>query len=156
MRRDRRQDARPGLVKMYRVPPVRAWWLAVGPRLDRMVRPHLRRPRTAVSLGAHGEPLWLQVRTLADRSLFLALHQEGVGPSSQHEHVANRNYCSHGLVVPVEKRIPLRANATGFLVARINYCCAALDEVGGLAVRSWYGLRRCTAGCGASRDDRNQ
>ena len=40
VRRDRRQDARPGLVKMYRVPPARAWWPAVGPRLDRRVRPH--------------------------------------------------------------------------------------------------------------------
>ena len=42
MRRDRRQDARPGPVKMYRVPPARAWWPAVGPRLDRRVRRHLR------------------------------------------------------------------------------------------------------------------
>ena len=30
-----RQDARPGLAKMYRVPPDRAWWPAVGPRLER-------------------------------------------------------------------------------------------------------------------------
>src|SRR5687768_3322425 len=40
VRRDQRQDARPGPVKMYRVPPARAWWPAVGPRLDRRVRPH--------------------------------------------------------------------------------------------------------------------
>ena len=40
LRRDRRQDARPGPVKMYSVPPARAWWLAVGPRLERGVRPH--------------------------------------------------------------------------------------------------------------------
>jgi hypothetical protein len=33
-----RQDARPGLVKMYRVPPDRAWWLAVGAPLERGVR----------------------------------------------------------------------------------------------------------------------
>src|SRR5215207_7318247 len=35
VRRDQRQDAKPGLVKMYRVPPARAWWPAVGPRLER-------------------------------------------------------------------------------------------------------------------------
>jgi hypothetical protein len=35
----RRQDARPGLAKMYRVPPVRAWWPAVGAPLERGVRP---------------------------------------------------------------------------------------------------------------------
>ena len=34
-----RQDARPGLVKMYRVPPDRAWWPAVGAPLERGVRP---------------------------------------------------------------------------------------------------------------------
>ena len=39
-----RQDARPGLAKMYRVPPDRAWWPAVGAPLERGVRPHsLRR-----------------------------------------------------------------------------------------------------------------
>ena len=36
----RRQDARPGLVKMYGVPPARAWWPAVGAPLERGVRPH--------------------------------------------------------------------------------------------------------------------
>ena len=39
VRRDRRQDARPGPVKMYRVPPARAWWPAVGAPLERGVRP---------------------------------------------------------------------------------------------------------------------
>ncbi|CAD5373033.1 hypothetical protein RA210_U280008 [Rubrivivax sp. A210] len=34
-----RQDARPGPVKMYRVPPARAWWPAVGAPLERGVRP---------------------------------------------------------------------------------------------------------------------
>jgi len=34
----RRQDARPGLAKMYRVPPDRAWWPAVGAPLERGVR----------------------------------------------------------------------------------------------------------------------
>ena len=38
VRRGQRQAARPGLAKMYRVPPDRAWWPAVGPRLDRRVR----------------------------------------------------------------------------------------------------------------------
>ena len=36
--RHRRWDARPGLAKMYRVPPDRAWWPAVGARLERGVR----------------------------------------------------------------------------------------------------------------------
>ena len=36
----RRQDARPGLVKMYRVPPARAWWPAVGAPVERRVRAH--------------------------------------------------------------------------------------------------------------------
>ena len=39
----RRQDARPGLARMYRVPSARAWWPVVGPRLDRVVRPHWAR-----------------------------------------------------------------------------------------------------------------
>ena len=34
----RRQDAKPGPVKMYRVPPDRAWWPAVGAPLERGVR----------------------------------------------------------------------------------------------------------------------
>ena len=34
----RRQDARPGLAKMHRVPPDRAWWPAVGAPLERGVR----------------------------------------------------------------------------------------------------------------------
>ena len=36
----RRQDAKPGLAKMYRVPPDRAWWPAVGAPLERGVRQH--------------------------------------------------------------------------------------------------------------------
>lgn len=36
------QDARPGLVKLYRVPPAQASWPAVGALLERGVRPHLR------------------------------------------------------------------------------------------------------------------
>jgi len=36
----RRQDARARLAKMYRVPPDRAWWPAVGAPLERGVRPH--------------------------------------------------------------------------------------------------------------------
>ena len=36
----RRWDARPGLAKMYRVPPDRAWWPAVGAPLERGVMPH--------------------------------------------------------------------------------------------------------------------
>ena len=33
-----RRGARPGLAKMYRVPPDRAWWPAVGAPLERGVR----------------------------------------------------------------------------------------------------------------------
>ena len=54
----RRQDARPGLATMYRVPPDRAWRLAVGAPLERRVRPVLRhgrydccRPRNEVCNG---------------------------------------------------------------------------------------------------------
>lgn len=36
---EQRQDAKPGPAKMYPVPLARAWWPAVGPRLDRGVRP---------------------------------------------------------------------------------------------------------------------
>ena len=35
-----RQDARPGMAKMYSVPPDRAWWPAVGAPLERRVRQH--------------------------------------------------------------------------------------------------------------------
>ena len=45
----RRQDARPGLVKMYRVPPAGRWWPAVGAPLERRVRPH-RRLRTGARM----------------------------------------------------------------------------------------------------------
>lgn len=38
LRSHRRQDARPGPVKMYSVPPPRAWWPAVGGPLERGVR----------------------------------------------------------------------------------------------------------------------
>ena len=37
----RRQDARPGLAKMYCVPPDRAWRPAVGAPLERGVRHHV-------------------------------------------------------------------------------------------------------------------
>ena len=37
-----RRGARPGLAKMYRVPPDRAWWPAVGAPVERGVRRHLR------------------------------------------------------------------------------------------------------------------
>ena len=43
-----RQDARPGLAKMYRVPPDRAWWPAVGAPLERGVR-HRRTALHSVS-----------------------------------------------------------------------------------------------------------
>lgn len=37
-KRATRQDAKPGPVKMYGVPPGRAWWPAVGAALERGVR----------------------------------------------------------------------------------------------------------------------
>ena len=40
LRGRRRQDARPGPVKIYRVPPARAWWPAVGAPFERGVRQH--------------------------------------------------------------------------------------------------------------------
>ena len=43
-----RQDARPGLAKMYRVPPDRAWWPAVGAPLERGVRPQLALPGSVI------------------------------------------------------------------------------------------------------------
>jgi len=46
-----RQDARPGPVKTYRVPPARAWWPAVVAPLERGVRPH-RAHRASESNGA--------------------------------------------------------------------------------------------------------
>ena len=52
VRRDQRWDARPGLAKMYRVPPDRALWPAVGPRLDRGVR----RSRCQVDAPTGGAP----------------------------------------------------------------------------------------------------
>ena len=61
-----RQDARPGLAKMYRVPPDRAWWPAVGAPLERGVRRHrVSQPRTALSLlrpeGKYYEFAWANV-----------------------------------------------------------------------------------------------
>ena len=46
----RRQDARPGLAKMYRVPPDRAWWPAVGAPFERGVRPRLGESKTHLGL----------------------------------------------------------------------------------------------------------
>ena len=43
-----RQDAKPGPVKMYSVPPARAWWPAVGAPLERGVRAHRRGWRRGV------------------------------------------------------------------------------------------------------------
>ena len=59
LRRDQRQGARPGPVKMYRVPPARAWWPAVGPRLERRVRRHWR--GVMISLA-----IWVSLRCPAD------------------------------------------------------------------------------------------
>jgi hypothetical protein len=44
-----RQATSPGLVKMYRVPPARGWWPAVGSPVERGVRPHAAQCRLALS-----------------------------------------------------------------------------------------------------------
>ena len=51
-----RQDARPGLAKMYRVPPDRAWWPAVGAPLERGVRHHSADAATAGCTRSHWFP----------------------------------------------------------------------------------------------------
>ena len=51
-----RQDARPGLAKMYRVPPDRAWWPAVGAPLERGVRRHFSALNDRISARDRG--LW--------------------------------------------------------------------------------------------------
>lgn len=50
-----RRDARPGLAKMYRVPPARAWWPAVGAPVERGVRPHL---------ALHGDMSFFEVHSI--------------------------------------------------------------------------------------------
>ena len=70
LRGRQRWDARPGLAKMYRVPPGRAWWPAVGAPFERGVRPHRGRSELIVWL------LCYQVRDLyllaADGTRFAA------------------------------------------------------------------------------------
>jgi hypothetical protein len=39
LRGRQRLDAKPALLKVYRVPPARAWWYAVGAPVERGVRP---------------------------------------------------------------------------------------------------------------------
>ena len=68
----RRQDARPGLAKMYCVPPGRAWWPAVGAPLERGVR-----QRAAV----------VEVPAKCGRSKFGALTRR---PRWRHEVMASR------------------------------------------------------------------
>jgi hypothetical protein len=48
-----RRDARPGLAKMYRVPPGRAWWPAVGAPVERGVRPRRGGVRLQVPVQLH-------------------------------------------------------------------------------------------------------
>jgi hypothetical protein len=62
----RRQDARPGPVKMYRVPPARAWWLAVGAPLERGVRPQFSTAHgAAFGMSAGSIPLRVPLRVLS-------------------------------------------------------------------------------------------
>jgi len=51
----RREDARPGPQKMYRVPAARAWWPAVGAPVERRVRRHAAQgPRSLRDRGKTG------------------------------------------------------------------------------------------------------
>ena len=55
LRGRQRQGARPGPVKMYSVPPTRAWWPAVGAPLERGVRPQFAALKTRnYGFGTHG------------------------------------------------------------------------------------------------------
>jgi hypothetical protein len=54
----RRQDARPGLAKMYRVPPDRAWWPAVGAPLERGVRRHFVTGPALANSACQKKPFW--------------------------------------------------------------------------------------------------
>ena len=66
-----RWDARPGLVKMYTVPPARAWRPAVGARLERGVRQHRAAQPQAVGLP---RPCYFaRLRAEASRSALLTV-----------------------------------------------------------------------------------
>ena len=71
-----RQDARPGLAKMYRVPPARAWWPAVGAPLERGVRPSRREARRGWSVDGAFSQAWL---TPAHASARLSMAARGRG-----------------------------------------------------------------------------
>jgi len=113
----RRQDAKPGLARMYRVPPDRAWWPAVDGPVERPVRPHLAVLQVDDGAAA-GEPwcLLAQARPRAqaqqqDRSV-LSPHETltrrhillGSGScSTSRQHVpARRRQTSCVLVLPGE------------------------------------------------------
>ena len=81
VRRGQRWDARPRPQKMYTVPVAGAWWLAVGPRLDRLVRPRLAADRATVCMALnelHEQPAWApcvanqrgQINPVRDRAIF--------------------------------------------------------------------------------------
>ena len=93
-----RQDARPGLAKMYRVPPDRAWWPAVGAPLERGVRPH------------RGDDAMFQVRAMthrpfrhttrmsqSDRGLVLSLPFRKSRPCCVLCRIGHRDHWDHSL-----------------------------------------------------------
>ena len=65
----RRWDARPGLAKMYRVPPDRAWWPAVGAQLERGVRLRFAVPHAEYSSQRH-KTLGLRASVLLSTHFF--------------------------------------------------------------------------------------
>ena len=62
-----RQDAKPGMVKMYTVPPAWAWWPAVGAPLERGVRHQLagQADQSGFACMASCFPLYATARAVA-------------------------------------------------------------------------------------------
>lgn len=59
-----RQDAKPGPVRMYRVPPARAWWPAVGAPVERGVRPQRQAGQQSPTRSEMLEPRFRRVRSI--------------------------------------------------------------------------------------------
>jgi hypothetical protein len=87
----RRWDARPELAKMYRVPPTRAWWPAVGAPLERRVRrsppTYVRWQRTDAGVAATGRRATRAVRAVEVTSgggePAAARHDKTAGPCTR-------------------------------------------------------------------------
>ena len=93
VRRDRRRGARPGPQKMYTAPVARAWCPAVGPRLDRRVR-----PRPAAAEPEHGRPMFFPA-AVASRSALKTMARHAFKPPRP---LPVRRGTSAGLTEPTE------------------------------------------------------